>query len=110
MQATRTGPGVATSLIQDDHYTYDAVGNPAQILRTPTDSLAAERECFTYDARQRLTSANAIASAGTCGTVGLGGPAGFDESYSYDSLDKPPDLRTVLEGHRSSRSTFVQCQ
>jgi RHS repeat-associated protein len=75
LQQIKAGvPGNLTSL-QDLNYTYDAVGNVLTILDNKAGG--AQTQTFTYDALDRLQTAQA--SGGTGGTYAL-------ETYTYDAI------------------------
>jgi RHS repeat-associated protein len=75
LQQIKAGvPGNLTSL-QDLNYTYDAVGNVLTILDNKAGG--AQTQTFTYDALDRLQTAQA--SGGTGGTYAL-------ETYTYDQI------------------------
>jgi RHS repeat-associated protein len=77
-------------VIQDDHYTYDAPGNPTRITRTT--SWDTETECFDYDTRQRLSRAYTLTANPNCPTPGSAvtptGPAPYLNTYTYDNLHR----------------------
>ncbi len=90
MQATDSSSS-GSSIVQNDTYTYDTVGNPSKVVRDPAGTTNDETACYTYDARQRLTRAFVLGgTTGNCATtpVVTGGPAPFDESYTYDKIDR----------------------
>jgi RHS repeat-associated protein len=75
LQQIKAGvPGNLTSL-QDLNYTYDAVGNVLTILDNKAGG--AQTQTFTYDALDRLQTAQA--TGGTGGTYAL-------ETYTYDPI------------------------
>ena len=77
-QATVNG-----QIVQDDTYVYDTAGNPTQIRNGAVN----QTQCFGYDGRQRLTVAYTTSST-TCGTANSGGPAPYNDTYSYDDIDR----------------------
>ena len=85
-----TSQNPTTTLIQNDTYTYDAVGNPARIRHNPVGTTNDETECFQYDARQRLTRGYTLAGGNTTCTPPTTptGPAPYDESYTFNPLDQ----------------------
>ncbi len=69
----------------DTSYTYDSAGN----VTSATDSVTGDNQCYQYDYLARLTVAWAQPSA-TCassppGASGLGGPAPYRQTLSYDN-------------------------
>jgi YD repeat-containing protein len=67
-------------------YGYDPAGN----VTSAADSVTGNNQCFQYDYLARLTAAWAQGSA-TCpgtppGASGLGGPAPYQQTLSYDTL------------------------
>ncbi|MGW0436218.1 polymorphic toxin-type HINT domain-containing protein [Micromonospora sp. NPDC003197] len=87
LQGTRVATAASGSgFITNTSYTYDAVGNVTEISETPT-GVAADKQCFRYDYLTRLTQAWTPGD-GDCApdpTVGgLGGPAKYWHSWTYD--------------------------
>ncbi|WP_370128157.1 polymorphic toxin-type HINT domain-containing protein [Streptacidiphilus sp. EB103A] len=92
-QISRTlAPG---PLVDDTQYTYDASGNPtsATDLQSETGSTVTDRQCFAYDALDRLTSAWTTSS--TACPTGASTPAAstvsttagsYWQSFSYDVI------------------------
>jgi RHS repeat-associated protein len=92
-QVSRTqAPG---PLVDDTTYTYDAVGNPTSTtdLQSETGNTVTDRQCFSYDALDRLSNAWTTSST-TCPTNATTPPAGtvsstagsYWQSYSYDNI------------------------
>ncbi|MDG4763440.1 polymorphic toxin-type HINT domain-containing protein [Solwaraspora sp. WMMD406] len=81
-------PMVPTSDV-DQHYEYDAAGNVLSIADRPGSGVR-DIQCFQYDYLRRMTRAWSTATtasdpcAGGPGTSGVGGPAPYHHSYSYD--------------------------
>jgi RHS repeat-associated protein len=75
----------AAPMQSDAHYTYDPAGNITSIADTPAGQ-TADNQCFHYDHVRRLTEA--WTPTGQCtdapSTSGLGGPAAYWQSYTYD--------------------------
>ncbi|MGX4657915.1 polymorphic toxin-type HINT domain-containing protein [Micromonospora sp. SCSIO 07396] len=73
----------------DQRYTYDEAGNVLTIADTPGNG-QRDIQCFTYDHLRRLTDAwsTATTAPATCAggpaTSGVGGPAPYHHSYTYD--------------------------
>jgi RHS repeat-associated protein len=73
----------------DANYTYDAAGNVKRIADTPAGG-QRDVQCFTNDGLRRITEAWTSAStatdpcAGGAATTGVGGPAPYHHSYTYD--------------------------
>lgn len=92
-QISRTqAPG---PLVDDTQYTYDASGNPTSTtdLQSETGSTVTDRQCFAYDALDRLTSAWTTSST-ACPTGATTPAAGtvsttagsYWQSFSYDVI------------------------
>ncbi|WJK32836.1 RHS repeat-associated core domain-containing protein [Solwaraspora sp. WMMA2065] len=81
-------PAMPTSDI-DQHYEYDDAGNVLSIADRPGSGVR-DIQCFQYDYLRRMTRAWSTATtasdpcAGGPGTSGVGGPAPYHHSYSYD--------------------------
>jgi RHS repeat-associated protein len=77
----------SNSWITDDDtsYTYDNSGN----LTSAGDSVTGNYQCYQYDYLSRLTAAWAQASSGCPASAptasGLGGPAPYEQTLSYDT-------------------------
>lgn len=73
-----------TTLLQDDVYVYDPVGNTTRIA----DQVTQQRQCFAYDGRNRLTHAWTTGVDCTDGeTPDSGfGPDPYDLRYTYDEI------------------------
>ncbi|HWG99191.1 MAG TPA: polymorphic toxin-type HINT domain-containing protein [Pilimelia sp.] len=73
---------------KDATYQYDHAGNVTSIVDQPVNS-APDAQCFRYDGLRRLTEAWTPASANCAAnptTAGLGGPAPYWTSYTYDAV------------------------
>ena len=85
LQGTVAGNGNPTATIQNLAYGYDN----AQNITAITDNQAAQRECFRYDDRSRLTAAFTNSAASACptaaGTWSIG-PDPYTETYGYDAI------------------------
>ncbi|WP_320065032.1 polymorphic toxin-type HINT domain-containing protein [Micromonospora sp. RTGN7] len=74
----------------DQRYTYDDAGNVLTIADTPGNG-QRDIQCFTYDHLRRVTDAWSTGTtatepcAGGPATSGLGGPAPYHHSYTYDA-------------------------
>jgi RHS repeat-associated protein len=81
---TTTGADTATpTVVQDDAYTYDAVGNILRVL----DRTTGQSQCSTYDVHNRLTASWTTAAADCSGGVASAdgfGPDPFAQQYTYD--------------------------
>ena len=76
----------------DLRYDYDAVGNLLSILDVPNSN---QKQCFTYDANNRLLTARVGINDATCsGTVGNGEYP--DETYSYSTTTGNLSSKTGL--------------
>jgi YD repeat-containing protein len=74
------GGGGGGPPLQNLSYTYDQVGN----LKTIQDALNSnQKQCFTYDALDRLTKATTSTDSAQSCTTQLGN-GNYDESYTYD--------------------------
>jgi RHS repeat-associated protein len=75
-----------SSAVDDLSYVYDPAGNVTRQAQTLAGT-AADTQCFGYDALRRTTAAWTPAS-GDCAAApsasGLGGPAPYWQSFSYD--------------------------
>ena len=75
----------------DQAYTYDPAGNVLSIADTPSSGVR-DIQCFTYDHLRRMTGAWSTANlaeqpcAGGPATSGVGGPAPYQESYTFDEV------------------------
>jgi RHS repeat-associated protein len=78
--------GQAPRSVQDVTTSYDPMGNVTRVADTPAVG-QADRQCFTYDPTRQLTEAWTTTTAGGCGTAGsgLGGPAPYWTSFTYDA-------------------------
>jgi RHS repeat-associated protein len=69
--------------VANTQYSYDKAGN----ITKAADSATGDNQCFQYDYLRRLSQAW-TPSSGDCGaaptTAGLGGPASYWQSWSYD--------------------------
>lgn len=94
-----------TATLADRNYTYTPSGNITAI-KDNADAVVggADAQCFSYDYAQRLTEAwtpaNADCAAAPSAT-GLGGPAPYWTSYTYDVAGN----RTSTTNHTSSGDT-----
>ncbi len=73
------------SLVSDVNYTRDPAGNVTQT----TDIAAGDTQCFRYDHLSRLLQAWTPAAQNCAGTptqAGLGGPAPYWQSFTYDDV------------------------
>jgi len=78
-------PGTyGTSRLANDLYTYDPAGN-LTALRTTTNNIIDQRECFRYDHLRRLTEAW-TQTASTCTTGQRGGVDPYWRQWSFDTL------------------------
>ncbi|MCB9132118.1 MAG: RHS repeat-associated core domain-containing protein [Anaerolineales bacterium] len=67
--------------MQNLSYTYDAVGNVASIVDGVN---ASQRQCFGYDALDRLT--NAFTGNSGCTAYTTGGTGPYNHTYVYDAI------------------------
>jgi len=76
--------------IMDLAYGYDDVGNLTRIADSPGSATADDTQCYRYDHLRRLSAAWTPAAGGqdNCAadpsTAGLGGPASYWHSWTYD--------------------------
>ncbi|MFB6398163.1 polymorphic toxin-type HINT domain-containing protein [Polymorphospora lycopeni] len=85
-RTTSTATPHAKPPVFDFAYTYDHAGNLTEIADTPLGG-AADTQCYTYDHLRRLTNAWTPSSNDCDATrtvAGLGGPAPYWHSYTYD--------------------------
>nr|WP_236646756.1 RHS repeat-associated core domain-containing protein [Micromonospora acroterricola] len=79
---------VAPNILSDVRYTYNKAGNITQIRDVAADPVD-DTQCYTYDYLGRLTEAWTPASsdcAATRSVTGLGGPAPYWHSWTYDKV------------------------
>ncbi len=84
-----TPSNAASNNVQNDAITYTPSGQVTSV----TDTVGAQRECYTYDTRNRLTAAvttgtltagvGSTSAGGNC-TADATGPTPFSEAYTYD--------------------------
>jgi len=81
----QSGIAGAPASLQDLSYTYDSNGNIETILDGHN---AGQRQCFGYDAANRLTAASTYNAdwQPTLGCTAQLGEGNYDERYSYDAL------------------------
>jgi len=86
LEAIASGSGGATTNLQNDHYTYDSLGNVTFRSQLANGSGALMSESFTYDSLNRLTSSAVVGqSAKTIGYDAVGNVTtkGNVGSYTY---------------------------
>jgi RHS repeat-associated protein len=79
------GTLVDGAVVQDDAYAYDASGNVTGI----TDETSGQSQCFTHDAKQRMTRAwttDVACDQQAPNPNHAFGPDPYDTSYGYDSI------------------------
>ena len=83
MRLTTLRAGVSSPYtnLQNLSYTYDAAGNVASIVDGVNSS---QRQCFGYDALDRLT--NAFTGNGDCTAYTTGGTGPYNHTYVYDAV------------------------
>jgi RHS repeat-associated protein len=83
MRLTTLRAGVASPYtnLQNLSYTYDAVGNVTSIVDGMNSS---QRQCFGYDALDRLT--NAFTGNAGCTAYAAGGTGPYNHTYVYDAI------------------------
>ncbi|MEZ4770438.1 MAG: hypothetical protein R2844_18675 [Caldilineales bacterium] len=83
MRLTTLRAGVASPYtnLQNLSYTYDAAGNVASIVDGVNSS---QRQCFGYDALDRLT--NAFTGNSDCTAYTTGGTGPYNHTYVYDAV------------------------
>ena len=72
--------GTALTTVQDDRYTYDAIGNATRVAEHNAAGALAVAECFSYDKLNRLTQAFTTTAA-TCASNPAAGTANGVEPY-----------------------------
>lgn len=87
-------------LVADHELVFDAAGNPAHKLTR--HGAAGWRECFGYDARNRLTSAHTVAASAACGT---GVPGSGDRPYVH-SYRYSPDGKLTERVENGASTTY----
>ncbi|GIF73371.1 RHS repeat domain-containing protein [Asanoa siamensis] len=89
LQSSRLDRQGAPVVDIDARYSYDAAGNVQSIDDNPAGG-TRDAQCFTRDGLNRITDAWTSAStavdpcAGGASTTGVGGPAPYHHSYTYD--------------------------
>ncbi|GIJ62977.1 polymorphic toxin-type HINT domain-containing protein [Virgisporangium aurantiacum] len=82
--------GADPNTVSDITYDYDDVGKVTRIADSPPGA-TADVQCFRYDGLQRLTGAWTPRSgdcAATPTAAGLGGPAPYRQSWTYDDIGR----------------------
>ncbi|MGZ0153539.1 RHS repeat-associated core domain-containing protein [Kribbella sp. WER1] len=98
--------------ISDTQYNYDPAGNVTQITDTPSASSgeATDTQCFNYDYLRRLTQAW-TPSSGDCSATptasGLGGPAPYWQSWTFDKLGNRLSEKKVTPTGDTTTSTYT---
>ncbi|MEN3360478.1 MAG: hypothetical protein V7637_4460 [Mycobacteriales bacterium] len=102
----RTIRETSPSTVADVHYGW----NPGGELTSVADTQSADTQCFGYDAVQRLTQAWTPASANCAAaptTAGLGGPAPYWQSWTYDAAgDRASETDHATGGDVTSRYAY----
>jgi RHS repeat-associated protein len=97
---------IAPQAVDDTTYGYDPAGNVRKIQST-SDTGAVDTQCFDQDYAQRLVDAWTPAS-GDCGlaksTAGLGGPARYWQSWTFDAAGNRASQTTHATGGDSTTS------
>ncbi len=83
MRLTTLRAGVASPYtnLQNLSYTYDAVGNIASLVDGVNSS---QRQCFQYDALDRLT--NAFTGNAGCTAYATGGTGPYNHTYAFNAI------------------------
>ncbi|MFB7513186.1 RHS repeat domain-containing protein [Streptomyces sp. NPDC056144] len=100
-------------LVDDTTYTYDPAGNPTSVtgLRSETGPTLTDRQCFQYDALNRLseawTAAGSCPAAGTAPAAGgiAAGTAAYWQSFRYDLLGNRTSSVEHATGGQSGDTT-----
>ncbi|GAA1598245.1 RHS repeat-associated core domain-containing protein [Kribbella hippodromi] len=98
--------------ISDTEYNYDPAGNITKISDTPSTASgeATDTQCFNYDYLRRLTQAWTPGS-GDCATsptaAGLGGPAPYWQSWTFDKAGNRQTEKKVLPTGATTTSTYT---
>jgi RHS repeat-associated protein len=90
----------APSTIADVNLTWDPAGN----VTRQADAASGDTQCYSYDYQRRLTQAWTPSTADCTAapsTSGLGGPAPYWQSYTYDTIGN----RTQLVDHAANGDT-----
>jgi YD repeat-containing protein len=104
-RTTTIRDGADPNTVSDIHYSYDTVGKVTRIADQPPGGVA-DVQCFEYDGLQRLTEAWTPQS-GNCAptrtSTGLGGPAPYWQSWTYDAIGR----RLTQTDHSLTSNTEV---
>ncbi|MFI5733540.1 RHS repeat-associated core domain-containing protein [Kribbella sp. NPDC051587] len=98
--------------ISDTEYNYDPAGNVTKIIDTPSTASgeATDTQCFNYDYLRRLTQAW-TPGAGDCAAAptaaGLGGPAPYWQSWTFDQAGNRLSEKRVTPTGATTTSTYT---
>lgn len=98
--ATTPSSGSGQTVVQNDTYLYSPTGD----ITKATDLVKGQQQCYTYDARDRLTAARtstAGPAAGNACAADTTGPAPYDDRYTYDD-----DANLTALVHNGTRQAF----
>lgn len=76
--------------LQADAMAYDVNGNITLNSHDRPSTVNDHTECFTYDGINRLTRGftnNTVGSGANCNAPSSGGPAAYDQSYTYNEIN-----------------------
>ncbi|ONF72956.1 hypothetical protein AVR91_0208255 [Amycolatopsis keratiniphila subsp. keratiniphila] len=94
----------------DTHYTYNPAGNITSIANTPLGQ-PVDKQCFGYDYLTRLTEAWTPANpdcGAPPGSSGLGGPAPYWQSFTYDkSGNRTGDTQHLPGGDLTRKYSYA---
>ncbi|WP_121159797.1 polymorphic toxin-type HINT domain-containing protein [Micromonospora pisi] len=106
LHSAKANRQIAPQLLADVNYEYDEAGNITKIADTPAGG-TADTQCFGYDYQRRLTEAW-TPSGGNCGTAptvaGLGGPAPYWHSWTFDEVGKSIGNRVTETKHAATNT------
>ncbi|HZS20875.1 MAG TPA: RHS repeat-associated core domain-containing protein, partial [Pseudonocardiaceae bacterium] len=101
----------AKTSVDDQHYTYDNVGNVTSEADTPAgDSSATDVQCFQYDYLDRLAQAWAQGSTGCAATPSAsaeGGTAPYWDSYSFNIIGNLTGITTTTAAGAVTTTTHT---
>jgi RHS repeat-associated protein len=104
--ADADGTTVMSEVLQRDTYTYDAPGNPTQVMHNTRWD--AEMECFDYDGRQRLVEAYTLSYPTACpdpsAAHGTGGPVPYTDTFAIDNIGRITNFDGAARTHGESAS------
>lgn len=106
LKSAKANRQITPQMLADVNYDYDNAGNITRIANTPAGG-TADTQCFGYDYQRRLTEAW-TPSGGNCATAptvaGLGGPAPYWHSWTFDEVGKSIGNRVTETRHATTNT------